>query len=204
MSTPHLRPTRSLPALLAGLLLGIASLSPALAATAMAPDEAEQFIRSVAEDALSTLEEQGDRAGRVRDLVDRHVAIDFIGRFGMGKHWRDLSEEEQQRYLELYREFFLHKYAAILGGYQGRELTVTGARPAGDRDVLVGTRVRNAEGDELPADWRVRLIDGQPRIVDIVVDGVSVAVNQRQEFTAVVARSGFAGLLDMLRSRASG
>ena len=204
MSNQHTPSRRSLPALLAGLLLGIGSLSPALAATAMAPDDAVRFIRGVADDALAVVGDTGGDAQRVRKLIDSHVAIDFIGRFGMGKHWRDLGPDERERYLALYREFFLHRYAGILGGYQGRDLTVTGAKPAGDQDVLVGSRVRNDEGEELPADWRVRMIDGKPKIVDIVIEGVSVAVNQRQEFTAVVERDGFAGLMEMLRGRASG
>jgi len=178
---------------------------PAAAAT----DEAEraaQFIETLASDALRLL---GDadrgmvaREGRVRELMNRHVAIDFIARFGLGERWNGLEAVARDEYVALFREFFLDRYAGMLGGYRGQTLTVTGVREAREGDLLVDTEVTEANGEApLVTAWRVRRFDGHLQIIDIVVEGVSVAVNQRQEFASVIGRSGFDGLLERLRAR---
>ena len=143
-----------------------------------------------------------ERERRLRELMNRHVAIDFLARFGLGTQWDAISEAQRAEYSALFRAFFLRKYAAMIGGYEGQQMTVSGSREVNATDVLVQTSISSPDGGEvLPVAWRVRAIDGRPMIIDIVVDGISVAVNQREEFASVIAGRGFSGLLDILRSQ---
>jgi phospholipid transport system substrate-binding protein len=71
-------------------------------------------------------------------------------------------------------------------------------------DVIVQTQVISAtNAPPINAGWRVRSSEGQPKIIDVLVEGVSMAQNQRQEFTAIVSREGIPGLLQSLRSKIS-
>ena len=95
----------------------------------------------------------------------------------------------------------MQTYAARLGGYSGETLTVIGARAANDKDFIVSTHLVRPSGPAIAADWRVRVIDGQYRIIDIMVEGISMAITQRSEFASVVKRDGIDGLLTILRAR---
>ena len=128
--------------------------------------------------------------------------LDYIGRFVLGATWRRATPEQRADYLELFGEFVVRTYAKRLGGYSGEALvvlktTVTGKK----RDVIVFTRIDRPSGPPLKANWRVREFDHQDKIIDVSVEGVSMAVTQRQEFASVTRRSGLEGLLQILRAR---
>lgn len=169
------------------------------------PEQATGFIQQLSDQALGILADTGQtldgREQHVRDLMNQNVAIDFIARFALGKYWARASESERTEYTAVFRTFFLQKYAAMLGGYDNQVVTVEGAKPAGDKDMLVSTSIADSNGaPPIRASWRVRLFDSKPLIVDIVIEGISMAMNQRQEFSSVLSRGGLSGLMDVLRA----
>lgn len=178
-------------------------------AGAEAPPEQVQgaagFIAWLAEQAIAVLRsDQGSleqREAALRQLLVQGFDVAFIGRFVLGKYWRQVSTEQQHDYFELFREFLLKTYSRRLGGYAGETFAVTGARPAGRQDVIVETRIDRPSGGPIKADWRVRVIDRQYKIIDVAVEGVSMAVTQRAEFAAVIQNHGMDGLLQALRMR---
>jgi phospholipid transport system substrate-binding protein len=175
------------------------------AAAAVAPDAAQQFVLALGNQALTTLRTPGlsleQREASFRVLLRQNFDVDFIGRFVLGRAWNELGAEQRADYLQVFGEFVLKTYSQRLGGYSGETFAVTGVRPAGEQDVLVRTRIDRPSGPPLEADWRVRQIDSQFRIIDVAVEGISMAVTQRQEFASVIGRSGVAGLLEMLHAR---
>ena len=95
-------------------------------------------------------------------------------------------------------------YSARLGGFTNEEFKVTGSHPAGKRDVMVDSKVLRKDGPPISANWRVRLVDGEPKVIDVVVEGVSMSISQRQEFASVVQSKGMDGLIETLRARVDG
>jgi len=194
---------------LGALFLALAFFSlaaPPASAGQPSPAEAKKFIESLAARALQTLRGQGEaleqREAEVRSLMAEGFALNFIARFSLGQHWRTASKEQRADYEKAFREFFLRTYATRLGGYHGEKFFVDGAAPAGSEDVMVNSHIVPTDGQPIKAAWRVRMFDGKLKIIDIVVEGVSMALNQRQEFGSVVSRDGMAALLEMLRARA--
>ena len=98
-------------------------------------------------------------------------------------------------------EFVLKTYSYRLGGYKGENFIVVSAQAQGDQDALVRSRIDRPGGAPVQADWRVRVLDGRYKIVDVLVEGISMAVTQRSEFASVVQNNGTAGLLEALRAR---
>ena len=76
-----------------------------------------------------------------------------------------------------------------------------GAQQFADSDALVETEIKRPDGAPLKAAWRVRDINGHLKIIDVVVEGVSMALTQRQEFASVIQHSGLDGLISDLRNR---
>ncbi len=168
-------------------------------------NDAAHFISRLGNQAIDTLRATDltldQREARFRGLLSQGFDLRFIGRFVLGRNWRGATPDQQNDYIALYGEYLLQIYSARLGGYSGETLTVTGARQANDKDIIVSTILERPSGSSIIADWRVRTIDGRYRIIDIAVEGISMAITQRSEFASVVRRDGMDGLLTVLRAR---
>ncbi|MSP90178.1 MAG: ABC transporter substrate-binding protein [Alphaproteobacteria bacterium] len=187
----------ALPILIAGLFPAAASAQLGLGAA--------KFINDLAQQAIQTLQAQGQpieaREQRFRALLEDGFALPMIGRFVLGQSYRQLTPDEQQEYQQLFASYVLRTYSYRLGGYKGEAFTVVSAQVQGEQDVLVRTRIERPGGAAVQCDWRVRVFDGRYKIVDVLVEGISMAVTQRSEFAAVVQNNGTAGLLEALRAR---
>ncbi len=169
------------------------------------PGAASQFIRQLGDQAIATLRVPGgsleSREVRFRRLLSEGFDLSFIGRFVLGRYWRQATSEQRSDYSRLFGEYVLQTYSARLGGYTGESMTIISERPAGTKDVVVSTRIVRPSGPPIMADWRVRTTDDRLRIIDIMVEGVSMVVTQRSEFAAVIQRRGLQGLIEVLRAR---
>jgi phospholipid transport system substrate-binding protein len=174
-------------------------------AQALQPGVSSQFIKALGDEAIATLRAPGmpleQREARFRQLLARGFDMEFIGRFVLGQYWRTATPEQQAEYLQAFNEYVLQVYSARLGGYAGETLTIVSERPAGEKDMVVNTRIDRPSGPPLEAQWRVRATQAGPRIIDVMVAGISMVATQRDEFAAVVQRQRVAGLIEVLRAR---
>ena len=175
-------------------------------ARATPTDAAIRHVEWLGQRAIATLSRPQmtleEREAAFRSLLRQGFDLDFIGRFALGIYWRRATPEQRADYLDLFGEFVVKTYAKRFGGYSGETMQVVRATVAGKRrDVVVETRISRPSGPPLEASWRVRVIDNQNKIIDVAVQGVSMAVTQRQEFASVTRRLGLEGLLQILRAR---
>ncbi|MEQ1888847.1 MAG: ABC transporter substrate-binding protein [Alphaproteobacteria bacterium] len=208
-----MRPTRTYAvALYAGLsfaaVLQISAL-PSLAAVTSAgrvePAQAGAFVTDLGAQAINVLRQPGQTIERreaiFRDILAQKFALDFIGRFALGRHWQALSADQQEEYIMLFSEFVLGAYASMLGGYVDEQFQVLGVTQAGQYDMIVSSRITGGGREPMRVDWRVRQVDAHPQIIDVSVGGVSMSITQREEFSSLVQRDGVQGLLEVLRAR---
>lgn len=186
------------------LALG-ASVLVVLPASAETPSA---FVTDLAERAIDVLA-QPDLDGEQRQLALGELLVEgfdmpLIARLALGRPYRDLDQGQRADYESLFRQFVLETYGARLANYSGERLTILRETPAGSDDVVVASEIAKAGAEPLRVDWRVRERSAGPRIVDVVVEGVSMVVTQRNEFQAVVDARGLPGLLDLLRQRVTG
>ena len=189
---------------MAGATLAVPGLLLA-AASPRAVEGAADFIQDLAGRAIGILQSRDGkieaREAQFRDLLSNGFDMPFIARFVLGKYWRKATPQERADYQALFTEFILQSYSRRMGGYSGESFAVASARAAGKRDILIRTRIVRPGGPPIKADWRVRPNGSEYRIIDIMVEGVSMGVTQRSEFNAVVRQRGMPGLLQALRAR---
>lgn len=144
-------------------------------------------------------------AERVRffgELLARDLDIPIIARFVLGGHWRKSTRQQRQAYVRVFTDFVMKTYSVRLGGVGVTRFEVVKTRAAGKRDVVVRSRVSRAHAKPIRADWRVRRRQGRLRILDVSVEGVSMALMLRQEFSSVLRNSGgVEGLIETLKKR---
>lgn len=190
----------------AALLASLLVAAPAEAATMK---EAETFIQKLSDTALMSLTDKGlnrkEREARVRTVLKENFDINTIGRFAMGTHWREATAAQQTEYLRLFEDMIVQTYTTRFEEYSGQTMKVGNAIESGKRDILVSSQILQPEGPPLNLEWRIRERNGQMKIIDVVVEGISMSVTQRSDFSAVIQRGGgsIESLLTMLREKTS-
>jgi phospholipid transport system substrate-binding protein len=188
-----------------GMLAVIAALAFSGTVTAGAASGGPgDFIRIVGQEAIDTLTQkelsEAERQDRFREILNRTFEIKVIARFALGRYWRRASEAQRTEYIDLFEDFIVQAYSARFRNYSGDKFTVGQVRELNTRDRLVQSEILLKDGRKIPVFWRVR--KGDPmKIVDVMVEGVSMAITQRDEFSAIINQNGgkIDGLIAQLR-----
>lgn len=180
---------------------------PLSAAAQADPDEARSFITSLGDKAVEILRNQDvsldAREAELRAVVAESFDVQTIGRFVLGDAWKTASEAERADYLALYEDYTVQTYTQRLGGYSGQTLTIKDAKARNERQVVVDTVIEQDGAEDIPIRWLVLATNDGMRILDVVIDGSSLARAQRKEFAAIVAKQKLGGLLQLMRLQVS-
>jgi phospholipid transport system substrate-binding protein len=169
------------------------------------PREAAKFVQALGGEAvlLQSAVRTGapeERITVLRGLVRRGFNLELTSQFVLGKFWNRATARQRAEFQDLFTEYLLNSYARHIGSYNAETLDIVASHRIGAQDVLVETSVTGDDGATNPI-WRVRAQDGIYKIIDVSIEGVSLALTQRREFASVINRQGLDGLLDMLRQK---
>lgn len=195
--------TRRIFILAALALLAFAPLS------AFAGDTYVSFVQKMGDQALTELTGDGittaEREKRVRKILNQNFDIKTIGQFVLGRHWRTATEKQRTEYLDLFEDMIVTTYAQRFEEYAGQQFKATGSNPASSKskDYVVQSTVLQKDGPPVKVEWRVRSFGGTPKVIDVLIENVSMSVTQRADFDAVINSGGgkVEALLDSLRKR---
>jgi len=181
------------------LLIALTPL-PAAAGTL---DDAIAFVQDLGDSAIAVLKAPDStpeqRRLEFQAILDRSFAVRTIGRFALGQNWLAVTPEQREEYLRLFRLFILDTYASRLDGYSGQSFNVVKAHSINEMDTIVNTEI-GTDGAPLRIDYRVRAQQGRYKIIDVMVEGISLITTQRSEFASIINREGFDGLLELMRN----
>jgi phospholipid transport system substrate-binding protein len=190
--------------LAAALFVAGSLLAPPAPAAAAGADD---FVRATGARAFNSLGAdigKAERANRFRDILTQSFDLPTIARFVLGRYWRIANKKQRGEYIKLFEDFIVQAYAHRFKDLSGKEFLVKQTRNLTARDKLVLSEVVIGPGrPPLRVNWRVRGYNDRHRIVDVMVEGISMSVTQRDEFAAVIRRSGgkVEGLLVALRKK---
>lgn len=179
---------------------------PPIVAADVQAGPASEFMRAVSDDAIRILRSadltKEERDARFRALLEERFDMPFIARFALGRYWQTATMQQREAYTRTFTEYVLQVYSARLRDYTRETLRVISERQAGERDVVVDTRIERPSREPLEAQWRVRDVNGRLRIIDVVLAGISMVITQRDEFAAILQRQNVDGLISAMRVRA--
>ncbi len=190
---------RGLFGLAAGLVAGAAL--PA-AAVALTVQEAETLVNRVIVEVRELIDSGApveQQAARFREVFEQSAATRQIARFVMGAAWRDMNPSQQDAFEDAFLDYVSRIYVNILADYKGETIAVSGSRDFGDKGVLVTSYVHRPGQEDTTVEWLVSDRGGDgPKLIDLVVEGVSLLQSQRQEFAAKLEKRN--GDIDLLIS----
>lgn len=191
----------SIAALSALSLLILVHVTPASAANPAG------FVKDMGDKAFASLSEAGlteeERAKRFRGLLHDAFDLPRIARFTLGRYWRTASDGEKAEFVELFEKFVVQAYSARFQDLSGKKLNVIQEREVSASQALVLSEILIPGKPSVKINWRVRSKDEKHKIVDVMVEGISMSVTQRDEFAAVIRQTGgrVEGLIKALRRK---
>lgn len=187
-----------------GFGLGIPHANAALQAS-----DPAGLINTLVDSALTVIkdpsETEAQRQEKFRSLLEQGFDIPRIARFVLGRYWNGATDQERQRFTSLFENWIVSTYSSRFSSYTGQTIKIIGTRQESNVSTVVESEFIDPNGAP-PAkiEWRVlKRPDGSYKIVDVAVEGVSMALTQRDEIATVADRSGgtIAGLNNALEQR---
>ena len=135
---------------------------------------------------------EDQREQKFRSLLQTGFDIPRISRFVLGRYWNIANDDQRKQFSALFEDWIVRTYTARFTQYSGEKIQVTGTRSEGPTTtVVVSQFVSSSGGPAAKIEWVVRKNgDNDYSIVDISIEGVSMALTQRDEIAAVADRSG--------------
>jgi len=192
--------------LLFGIAAALSGFWPS-AGSAAIEDDAKAMVQQLADRALGILARKdipkAERESQLHDLLVANFNVPAIGRFVVASYWRSASKQEKAEFLEVFEVYVVKTYSAQLGQYSGEKFRVLSAAPD-QKGVVVTSEVVPVDREPVDLKWRIRQSKpGELKVVDVVVENISMALTQRQEFASVIQKRGgtLSGLVEALREK---
>jgi len=202
ISQAGIRLIATLPAV---LVLPVGLARPSWASPA--GDRASAFVKTTGDKLVAAINGTGPLDQRhqvVAGIIDASVDVDGVARFCLGRFWRTATPAQQQQYLTLFRNMLVVNISSKLGDYRGVRFTL-GATQDRDAGEVVSTVVERPNNPPANIQWVVENAATDPKIVDVIAEGTSLRVTQRDDYAAFLSQHGNSvdALLDGLRKQAS-
>jgi len=199
ISTKWFRATRGL---LAAAALCVVS-GVATADEAAMP--ARAVVEATSEQVLAVLRDKGVPAERrleeLQQIAYRRFDFPTIGRLVLARGWNQLSGEQQDAFLKDFKHHLSLDYGRRIDSYTNQTVSVLGDRIEANGDATVKTQVNGTPSAAVAVDYRLRKIGGEWRVIDIIVEGVSLVSSYRSQFQEIMASGGPNRLLQVLREK---
>ena len=179
-----------------GVFAFVIVLFPAHTMAEEKSDKREAFVQTLGAEALKVLDDpelNEDKASKaVRKWLKDYFDTDTIARFALGRYWRQATDSEKKEYTGLFNDLIVETYAQRLTDYSGEQFKVFGHTEVNKRDTIVHSKIIPADehGPSTQVDWRVRKDGSKHKIIDVIVEGVSMSVTQRSDFGSIIQKNG--------------
>ena len=166
--------------------------------------KAENFISETANNAkkiiLDTKTNEKEKRKSLEELALNTVDVSGLAKFTIGDAIKNLNEKQTLEFIETFKVFFSKNISNKLKDYSDQKVVITGSKKISENYVLVNSKiVSNKDKQEIIVDWRVFLVNDKLIIRDLVVEGLSLARTQREEFASIISNKGYDSLIISLK-----
>lgn len=171
-------------------------------------NNAMKMVENLTKDGIESLVDSKasteEKARIFKKLFTENLDLDFIGKYVLGRYWRTANAQQRREFINLYKDFNVQTWSKRFDEFKGKKFVFEGTSSANNpNQIFVNTKVPMTEGSPVSVKWRVYDHNGKLKIIDIIIENVSLAQTARNEYTSFIAKSpkGIDGLLENLRSK---
>ena len=153
--------------------------------------EPKEFVQSVANEASLILTKNFTREQKIeklKSIAEESVDIRGIGYYSLGAHRKNLSDDKKKEYLDIFKKYFLKSFSSRLAEYTDPKIRVDSQKKLNEKYTMVSSvLMATEEKPEVKIDWRIVTKNpDKPLIIDVVIEGVSLAKVQKEEFNSII------------------
>ncbi len=193
----------------AGVFLGLLTASlvtettlTQAGATAVAP---VAVVEETTSSVIAVLAQQDlaseEKRRRVEEIVYAHVDFETLSRLVLARNWSRFSPAQQKEFVAEFKRHLSLTYGNRLDSYKNERVVVVGSREESQGDWTVKTKIVRGGGDDILVDYRLRSRDDQWRIIDMIIEGISLVANFRSQFQEIMTSGGPERVLSLLREK---
>ena len=154
-----------------------------------------EFIDDITAKATDILSSQDTKEVKMKQLIEigeNSVDIDGIGFYTLGKHRKNLNDDQKEEFKKIFREYFLKSFSTRLVEYKEAKIVVISEDIKNEKYTIVKSKLlATSDRPEVAIDWRVYTKDpSKPLIRDLIIEGLSLARTQREEFNSIIINNG--------------
>ncbi len=201
------QPTLRIACVTAAILgIGVGALA-APGARAMTESEAaaRAVIAETVEEVLAVLRDKSrpteERIRSLEEIVYGRFDLYVMSRLVLARNWKRFSDEQKEQYVAEFKQYLTNSYGNRIERYDQQDVEIVGEREEPRGDVVVKTRIRGGEFEGALVEYRLRSQDSEWRVIDVVIEGISMVSNYRDQFKSIVSAGGPELLLQKLKEK---
>ncbi len=153
--------------------------------------EPKDFVQSVVDQASLVLSSSGtkeEKVANLKSIAKKNVDIRGIGFYSLGSYRKNLSDGKKKEYIDVFEKYFLKSFSSRLAEYTDPKINVNTQEKLNEKYTMVSSvLMATKDKPEIKIDWRIITKNPDaPLIIDVVIEGVSLAKVQKEEFNATI------------------
>lgn len=166
----------------------------------------ELFVHATSQKVIDLLEspqsDQQKSDGLTKIFVET-MDVDWMGKFVIGKYWRELNDNDKKSYLEVYRRYLIASYIPLFKKYHKQTLNIKSIKALDNDQYAVSSEIKGtAEKAPYTVDYRIKYSNNAYIVRDIIAEGVSLLTTQRGDFGTILSNGGINALKAKLEEKA--
>lgn len=168
--------------------------------------EPQEKVRRTVEDVLAVVADKAlqpqERHAKIRQAVLHRFGFEEMAQRSMGQHWRTLTPQQRQEFVELFTELLERSYTTRIAGYKAGPQGIRYPREESNGDqAIVHTEITSERDLATAVNYHLLHKDGDWKVYDVVIEGVSLVNNYRTQFNTIMLKDSYAGLVKQMRSK---
>ena len=153
--------------------------------------EPKEFIQSIIDETSSILSTQETKEEKIKKLIsvaENSVDIKGIGFYTLGSHKKNITDQQKEKYIKIFKKYFLKTFSNRLVDYTDPEINVLSSEVKNEKYTIVSSiLLATDKRPEVKIDWRVYTKNpDKPLIRDLIIEGLSLARTQKEEFNSII------------------
>jgi phospholipid transport system substrate-binding protein len=170
-----------------------------------AENNAEAFVLKLTNEAKIIFNDKSlskdSRLKKLNDLSSKYLDIDALAGYTLGDYREKATSSERENFNKLFREYFIKNMSSKLNDFADQDLKIIDSKKINENNIIVSTKIfSKKDAQEIAVDWRIFTKDSKLLARDLVVEGLSLARTQKEEFASIIASKGFVGVISALEN----
>ena len=170
-----------------------------------AENNAETFVLKLTDEAKIIFNDKSlskdSRLKKLNDLSAKYLDLDALAGYTLGDYREKATSSERENFNKLFREYFIKNMSSKLNDFADQDLKIIDSKKINENNIIVSTKIfSKKDAQEIAVEWRIFTKDSKLLARDLVVEGLSLARTQKEEFASIIASKGFVGVISALEN----